>query len=150
VTATSKPANRIKFRYDAESDVVIANPDWRIETEADIATWALQYVTYLAPFRRKMDLVIDLEKFDVLPKLGAAWGAARAKIAHEYLRFHVRVHASHKVQLFVNTSGVQHSIATDEAPSVPAAIEIVKRARQAEKARAEPPVGPMSRRHGPT
>ena len=142
----SKRPNRVRFRYDIDNDVVIAIPDWLVETEADVLAWSSQYASFLAPFRRKMDLIIDLEKFDVTPRMGAAWGAARAKIAHDYLRFHVRVHPSHRVQLFVNTSGVRHSIATEEAPTISAAIDVIKRARQAAEPPADPHVGPTSRR----
>jgi hypothetical protein len=42
---------RIEFEYDQVNDLVVATPRWVIETEADVAEWHDQYVSYMQPFK---------------------------------------------------------------------------------------------------
>jgi hypothetical protein len=121
---------RIEFDYDQANDLVIATPRWVIETEADVAQWHDQYVSYMQPFKRKMDMVIVLDHFEMKAAIGVAWGAARAKIHQQFTRFNYRVHATNRVKLFVNTSGVRYNVATEEAATVEDAIEGILAARR--------------------
>lgn len=52
---------KIEFRCDGVNDLVIATPRWVIETEAGVALWHDQYVSYMQRYGRKMDMVIVLD-----------------------------------------------------------------------------------------
>jgi hypothetical protein len=78
-----------------------------------------------------MDMVIVLDHFEIKPAIAVAWGVARAKIHQQSTRFTYRVHASNRVRLFVNTSGVRYDVATQEAATVADAIEGILAARRA-------------------
>ena len=121
---------KIEFEYDQENDLVVATPRWVIETEADVALWHDQYVSYMQTFKRKMDMVIVLDHFEIKAAIGVAWGAARAKIHQQFTRFNYRVHATNRVKLFVNTSGARYNVATEEAATVEDAIEGILAARR--------------------
>ncbi|MEO6599452.1 MAG: hypothetical protein ABIQ16_06235 [Polyangiaceae bacterium] len=127
----SAPKGRIDFRYDASNDAVIATPRWIIETEADVADWYDQYSTYLQKYGRKMDMVIVLDFFEIKPGIGVVWGEARGRIHKQFTRFNYRVHATNRVKLFVNTSGVRYDVATEEAATIEDAIEGILAARRA-------------------
>ena len=122
---------KIEFRYDGANDLVIATPRWVIETEADVALWHDQYVSYMQRYSRKMDMVIVLDHFEIKAAIGVAWGLARAKIHQQFTRFNYRVHATNRVKLFVNTSGARYNVATEEAATVEDAIEGILAARRA-------------------
>lgn len=68
---------KIEFRYDGANDLVIATPRWVIETEADVALWHDQYVSYMQRYDRKMDMVIVLDHFEIKAAIGVAWGLGR-------------------------------------------------------------------------
>ena len=121
----------IEFVYDRANDVVIATPHWTIETKEDVLVWYNQYESYLNRFGRKMDFVAVLDDFKIGPAIGVAWGEYRAKFHREYTRFNFRVHSNNRVKLFVNTSGVRYSVATQEAATIEDAIEAIKAARAA-------------------
>src|SRR5450432_1615210 len=91
---------KIDFQYDRANDLVIATPRWVIETEADVAEWYDQYASYMQPYKRKMDMVIVLDHFEIKPAIGVVWGAARAKIHQQFTGFNYRVHANNRVKLF--------------------------------------------------
>jgi len=122
---------KIEFRYDGTEDIVIATPHWKIETQADVFEWYNQYAVYLKRFDHKMDCIVVLDDFAIEPSIGSLWGEYRAKLLKELVRFNYRVHSNPRVQLFVNTSGVRHDVARDEAATVEEAIEAIKAARRA-------------------
>lgn len=120
----------IDFRYHAPNDVVVATPHWRLETTADAAEWLETYARYLKRFDRRMDLIIVLDDFDIAPAIATAWGEYRAKLHQNLTRHSIRVHASNRVRLFVNTSGARFDVATGEAATVEDAILAIKTLRQ--------------------
>jgi len=127
----SAARGRIEFQYDAVNDLIIATPRWTIETEADVDAWYEQYASYAQKFGRKMDMVIVLDHFEIKPGIGVTWGVARGRIHKQFTRFNYRVHASNRVKLFVNTSGVRYNVATEEAATIEDAIEGILAARRA-------------------
>lgn len=120
----------IDFRYDDANDVVVATPRWRIETPAD-ADWLDAYARYLKRFNRRMDIVVVLDDFDIAPAVAAVWGEYRAKLHQTYTRHSMRVKASSRVRLYVNTSGARFDVPTGEAASVPDAIAAILALRAA-------------------
>src|ERR1043165_967245 len=76
---------RIDFEKDAANNIIIARPHWLIETEADCAAWAQQYVDYFEGLGSgKVDVVFVLDDFKVAPPIGAVWGEHRARIVNKY------------------------------------------------------------------
>jgi hypothetical protein len=120
----------IAFDYRSADDIVLATPHWHIETAGDIVRWFAQYEAYLGPFYRPMDMVLQLDDFEVDTVVGVQWGSARARMQNLYTRFTCRVSSKKQVRLFINTSGVRHGVSTDEAPNLDAAIAQIKQARQ--------------------
>jgi uncharacterized protein (DUF1919 family) len=120
----------IRFDYDQENDVLIAVPEWTIESEEDCEEWSRQWVEHLEPFGRKMDCAIVLDHFHVSSEVAVSWGRRRAEINKKYLRFSFRVHSDVQVRTFALTSGLRYDAASAEAASVDAAIEGIRDARK--------------------
>lgn len=121
----------IDFRHDSENDVVVATPHWHIQTPADAAAWVDAYTRYFKRFNRKMDLIVVLDDFEIAPAVAAIWGEYRAKLHQTLTRPSIRVGASSRVRLYVNTSGVRFDVATGEAASVEDAIQAIRTLRAA-------------------
>ena len=122
---------RIDFQHDKMNDVVIATPHWKIETEADVIAWYEEYAAYFTRLGRRVDFVVVLDDFSIEPAIGSLWGEYRAKIHKDFTRLSYRVHASKRVKLFVDTSGVRYSAGRDEAASIEDAIAAILEARKA-------------------
>jgi hypothetical protein len=121
---------RIRFKYDPHDDVVVATPEWSIETEQDCEVWRQQWVDFLEPYGRKMDCVMVLDHFHVAAGIAAAWGKHRAEINKKYIRYSFRVNSEMQVRTFALTSGIRYDAASAEAVSVEAAIEGIRDARR--------------------
>jgi hypothetical protein len=120
---------RIRFRYDPDNDVIIATPEWNIESEQGCEEWRQQWVDFLEPYGRKMDCIMVLDKFHVAAEIASTWGKRRAEINKKYIRFSFRVNSEMQVRTFVLTSGIRYDAASAEAVSVEAAIEGIRDAR---------------------
>ncbi len=121
---------RIDFRYDAEAQVVIATPHWKITTQADVLEWYGQYEASMKRFDRKMDMIVVLDDFEIGPSIGPFWGEYRARVHKLYTGHSFRVHSNNRVKLYVNTSGARYNVSTEEAATVEDAIEGIKAVRQ--------------------
>ena len=121
----------IDFRYDDANDVVIATPHWRIDPPADAADWLAAYARDFKRFNRRMDMIAVLDAFDIAPAAAAVCGEHRAKVHQTYTRYSMRVNASSRARLFVNTSGARFDVATGEAASVEDAIAAIHSLRAA-------------------
>lgn len=126
---------RVDFVYDRENDLILATPHWKIETREDVDAWLQQFSAYFDKFNRRMDLIVVLDDFEIGKTIGVVWGEARARMHQRFTRFSVRVRASDRVKLFVNTSGVRYGAATEEVGTVEEALSIIKALRR-EAARA--------------
>jgi hypothetical protein len=124
---------RIDFRYDAENEIVIATPHWKIMTRDDVLEWYGQYEAYMMRFDRKVDFVVVLDDFEIGAGIGAFWGEYRAKVHKNYIGHNFRVHSSNRVKLYVNTSGARYNVSTEEAATVWDAIEGIKAVRRMAK-----------------
>lgn len=120
----------IDFKYDETNDVVIATLHWSIESVEDCKIWYQQWVDFLAPFKRKMDVVMILDDFHVKASYSVEWGQYRARVIHDYTRFTYRVNADLSTGIFVKTSGARYNASTNEANSVEAAIEAIHKDRE--------------------
>ena len=121
---------RIRFRYEPDDDVIIATPEWTIETEQECEEWRREWVDYLEPYGRKMDCVMVLDNFHVAPEIASVWGKHRADINRRFIRFSFRVNAEMPVHTFTLTSGIRYDAASATAASVTAAIEGIREARR--------------------
>ncbi len=121
---------KIDFRYDKESDVVIATPHWKLVTQDDVLEWYRRYDAYLKRFKRKMDFVAVLDDFEIGPAIGVFWGEYRAKLHQQYLRIAYVVNSNSRVRLYRNTSGVKYDVVMCDAASVEDAILGIKESRR--------------------
>ncbi len=118
------PAGKLKFQFRAEHDVVIVTVDWHIETEDDLDPWYQAYASYFRKhFQRKVDVIFDLTKFQLSPRVAQRFGEVRAKLLREYTNRSYRVHADPVVKTAMYTSRVLHGAPTNEHPSIEAALD---------------------------
>jgi hypothetical protein len=76
---------RINFQYRCLYDVVIAYVDWHIETLEDLDAWYAQYEAYFkGRFPRKVDLILELSKFRLSPKVVGRFRELRNRILDDY------------------------------------------------------------------
>jgi hypothetical protein len=120
----------IEFTFDADNDVVIARPKWSISTPEDCETWFAEWTSYLSSFGRKIDCIIVLDDFFVDEGIATLWGEYRARLTNEYHRFSCRVHSNWDVRTYVLSSGARFGVAANEAESVEAALDSIRKARE--------------------
>jgi hypothetical protein len=83
---------RIHFQYRCLHDVVLAYVDWHLETMEDLEVWAGQYHTYFeGRFTEKVDLVLELSKFRLSPRLAPRFRELRNGILTKYVNLSYRV-----------------------------------------------------------
>jgi hypothetical protein len=83
---------QIQFQYRCLHDVVIAYVDWRLETQEDLEVWSRQYETYFeGRFPEKVDLVLELSKFRLSPRLAPRFRELRNAILTKYINRSYRV-----------------------------------------------------------
>lgn len=116
----------IDFRHDMRNDIVIATPNWKIETKEDCEVWTRQYDDYFARFCRPMDVIFVLDDFVVTSGIISEWGEYRAKMVKAYTRFSYRVHSKSLVNIIVKTSAIRHKASSEVADSVEDAIAAIK------------------------
>jgi hypothetical protein len=122
------PDSKIKFRYLAEHDVVLAHVEWQLESKKDVDEWLSTYADY---FRRnhkgkRVDVIFELSKFSVSPRIGAAFGEARAKLMTEFTRRTYRVNLDDATKTAMYTSRVLHGAAANDFASIEDAIAQLK------------------------
>ncbi len=116
--------SKIKFRYLAEHDAVLATVDWQLETLKDVEEWLAAYVEYFTRHHsgKKIDLILDLSKFTISPRVGAAFGEARAKLVAEYAKRTYRVNVDAATKTAMYTSRVIHGATANDFPSIEDAL----------------------------
>ena len=127
----------IKFVHRALVDVVIAHVDWTIETEEDCVAWYREYERYFnARFTRKVDLILELSKFHVGPRIATHWGEYRARVLSEFTTRSYRVKQPARERTYMYTSSAIHGAPANEFASIEQAIAalLADRARDAARA----------------
>jgi hypothetical protein len=119
----------VQFQYDAGNDVVIAIPNWKIETQADCEVWFKQYMDYLKPFGRKVDMIFVLDDFAVTSQIINVWGEYRTNLVKEHVRFSYRVHLNSLIKIIIKNGALKYNAASQDADSVEGAIAGIKAAR---------------------
>jgi hypothetical protein len=115
---------QIKFVHRALLDVVIAYVDWTIETEEDCLAWCDEYKRYFTGrFNRKVDLILELSKFHVNPRIATHWGKYRAQVLGEFTSRSYRVKQSALERTFMYTSSVLHGAPANHFQTIDQAIE---------------------------
>jgi hypothetical protein len=120
----------IDFKYDKANDVVVATPNWNVETKEDCEIWYKQWVDSLADYKRKVDCVMVLDNFNVDVKIAAVWGEYRAKILNTYTRFTYRINPNLVTGIFIKTSGVRFNASSKEADSMEGALHAIREDRK--------------------
>jgi hypothetical protein len=124
---------RIRFSYRALLDVVVADVDWTIDTEDDVAVWYEEYKAFFSSrFTRKVDLILELSKFRVSPRVGAHFGECRARILAEFTRRSYRVNQGARERTFMYTSSALHGAPANNYETVDEAIAAMLADRAAE------------------
>lgn len=129
-------ARKITFRYRPSLDVVIAEVDWTLDTEADVQAWCEEYRTYFARMSgRKVDLILELSNFRVSSRMGTAFGKARAEILSEFTLRSYRVAQSARSRVFMNTSSVLYGAPANHYETIDDAIAalVADRAKDASR-----------------
>jgi len=82
----------INFQYKCLHDVVIAYVDFRIETHQDLEVWFSLYQDYFrGRFPRKVDLILELSKFRLNPRMAGKFREYRNEILDAYTTRSYRV-----------------------------------------------------------
>jgi hypothetical protein len=118
-------AGTIIFEQDKDNGIVIAKPVWHIKNIEDCDIWYNQWVDYLSPFNRNVDVVIVLDDFVVDAAIASEWAMYRAMINTNYTRFSYRVNANLLIEAFTRTSGAIYHAPADEAGSIELAYEAI-------------------------
>jgi hypothetical protein len=114
----------VKFQFRAQYDVVIVHADCQLETERDISDWAAEYEKYFRThFKRPMDVILELSKFRVNPRVASQFGEARSKLLNTVNRLSYRVKMGATTKAMMYTSNVIHGAVANDFPSIEAALE---------------------------
>jgi hypothetical protein len=125
-------SRRIKFTYRTSLDVVIAEVDWALESEDDVLAWYEEYKRYFSGgrFDRKVDLILELSRFHVHPRIGTFFGEHRAKVLSEFTRRSYRVNQGTRERTFMYTSSAIHGAPANHFTSLDDAIAAMMRDRE--------------------
>src|SRR5260221_10096184 len=125
--------SKIRFRYLAEHDWGVAYVDWQVESMRDVQEWRAAYEDYFIRNHRGrlVDVIFDLSKFTVSPRIASLFGEARAKMLKEFTgrTYRVRVDAATRIAMY--TSRVLYGAPANEFESIEAAIAQLKADRAA-------------------
>jgi hypothetical protein len=125
---------RIKFSHRALLDVVVAEVDWTIETEEEVLLWYEEYRSFFTGrFTRKVDLILELSKFHVAPRVATLMGEYRARVLSEFTRRSYRVKQSSRERTFMYTSSAIHGAPANHYNSIDDAIAAMLADRAADQ-----------------
>jgi hypothetical protein len=123
---------RINFQYRCVHDVVIAYVDWQLETMEDLEVWARQYETYFeGRFAEKVDLVLELSKFRLSPRLAPRFRELRNGILTKYINLSYRVNEAPMERAMMYAGSVLNGGPANEFESIDAALAALMRDRAA-------------------
>lgn len=114
----------IHFQYRCVHDVVIAHVDWRIETLEDLNVWFGQYQDYFkGRFPRKVDLILELTKFRLNPRMSARFRELRNQILDEYTTRSYRVNEPPMERAMMYAGSVLNGGPANQFDTIEAALE---------------------------
>jgi hypothetical protein len=121
---------RIHFQYRCLHDVVIAYVDWHLETMEDLEVWARQYETYFeGRFTEKVDLVLELSKFRLSPRLAPRFRELRNGILTKYINLSYRVKEPAMERAMMYAGSVLNGGPANEFESIEDALAALMRDR---------------------
>jgi hypothetical protein len=124
---------RINFQYRCLHDVVIAYVDWHLETMEDLEIWARQYETYFeGRFSDKVDLVLELSKFRLSPRLAPRFRELRNGILTKYVNLSYRVNEPTMERAMMYAGAVLNGGPANEFDSIDDALAALMRDRAEE------------------
>jgi|GEM_PF-4929543 len=134
---------RIHFQYRCLHDVVIAYVDWRLETLEDLEVWVQQYETYFeGRFTDKVDLVLELSKFRLSPRIAPRFRELRGVILTKYINLSYRVKEPPMERAMMYAGSVLNGGPANEFDSIEDALAALMR----DRAEGEPANGHSSSR----
>ncbi len=128
------PNSKIKFRYLAEHDVVLAQVEWKLESKKDIDEWLSAYEDYFTRHHKgqKMDVIFVLSKFSISRRMGTVFGEARAEMMAKFTKRTYRVNLDAATKTAMYTSRVLYGAAANEFSTVDDALAQLKADRTAD------------------
>ncbi len=121
---------RIHFQYRCLHDVVIAYVDWHLETMEDLEVWARQYETYFeGRFADRVDLVLELSKFRLSPRLAPRFRELRSRILTRYVNLSYRVKEPAMERAMMYAGSVLNGGPANEFDSIEDALAALMRDR---------------------
>jgi hypothetical protein len=125
---------KLKIQYLAEHDVLVVTVNWALETENDVERWEEAYASYFRThFKRKVDVILELTRFRIHPRIARRFGEVRAKILREYTTRSYRVNADSVVKTAMYTSHVLYSAPANEFRTIDAALRQIATDRARER-----------------
>lgn len=121
---------QIQFQYRCLHDVVIAHVDWRVETVEDLVVWARQYETYFkGRFPHKVDLILELSKFRLSPRMSPRFRELRNAILTKYVNRSYRVNEPTMERAMMYAGAVLNGGPANQFESIEEALAALARDR---------------------
>lgn len=121
---------QIHFQYRCLHDVVIAHVDWRLESLEDLEVWAKQYETYFeGRFAERVDLVLELSKFRLSPRIAPRFRQLRSVILTKYVNRSYRVNEPTMERAMMYAGAVLNGGPANQFDSIEEALEALARDR---------------------
>lgn len=124
---------QIRFQYSCVHDVVTAHVDWHLQTAEDLEVWALQYDTYFrGRFPAKVDLILELSKFRLSPRLAPQFREIRNRILRDYTNRSYRVNEPAMERAMMYAGAVLNGGPANQFASIEEALAALNADREAE------------------
>jgi hypothetical protein len=122
---------RIHFQYRCLHDVVIAYVDWQVETLEDLEVWYGQYEAYFeGRFPGKVDLILELSKFRLSPKVVGRFRELRNRILDQYTVRSYRVNEPPMERAMMYAGAVLAGGPANQYDTIEAALDALIRDRE--------------------
>ncbi len=136
---------KMRLERNDELDCYIAYPCGVIATPADVQLFIDEYVRWFEPLGRKVDVIIVLDMFTVMPAVAELWSIARKAMVERFTNFTVRVSAGGNLAFFLKKNPAANSAYDDYAEDITSAIALLVQKR-ASQPRSKPHPRPKSRK----
>ncbi|HYP77917.1 MAG TPA: hypothetical protein VER12_18225 [Polyangiaceae bacterium] len=124
---------QIRFQYSCVHDVVTAYVDWYLQTPEDLEVWALQYDSYFkGRFQTKVDLILELSRFRLSPKLAPQFREIRNRILRDYTNRSYRVNEAAMERAMMYAGAILNGGPANQFASMEEALAALAADREAE------------------